>query len=297
MDRMPLRVQAAGGDLVGWVEGSGLPVLLLHGGPVGYEYLDGLAAEFLPGFAVAAYQHRGLTPSTLSGPYDMETEATDAMAVLDALGWDRAYVVGHSLGGYYALQLCRRVPDRILGALIVDPLGAVGDGGMEVFWATQLGRLSVAGRQRVEEVERLEESGTATAADDDEASRLIWPTYFADSNHTSPFALRTAGPTHEPIQAEVFRDMPMLEQSLATCATRMRFVHGTRSPMPISASTDTVALLPNAELDLVDGAGHFVWFERPGSVRAALDRLVAETGPDNVGGATSPQPRRAESRR
>ena len=36
--------------------------------------------------------------------------------------------------------------------------------------------------------------------------------------------------------------------------------------MPISASTDTIKMLPNAELDLVDGAGHFVWFERPGSV-------------------------------
>ena len=279
---MQLSVPVAGGNLVGWVEGSGLPVLLLHGGPIGYEYLEGLAAEFLPGFAVAAYQQRGLSPSTLSGPYDMETEAADAKAVLDALGWERAYVVGHSLGGYYALQLCRRLPDRMLGALIVDPLGAVGDGGVDEFWNTQLARLSDAGRRRVDEIERLQEAGTSTAADDDEQSRLIWPTYFADSHHTSPFALRSAGSTHGPIQAEVFRDMPMLEQSLPTCATRMRFVHGSRSPMPVSASTDTIASLPNAELDLVDGAGHFVWFERPGSVRAALDRLVAETAPTIV---------------
>ncbi len=107
--------------------------------------------------------------------------------------------------------------------------------------------------------------------------RLIWPTYFADADHTSPFALRSAGATHGAIQAEVFRDMPMLEQALPTCQTRMLFVHGSKSPMPVSASTDTIALLPNADLDLIDGAGHFVWFERPGSVRAALDRLVAET--------------------
>ena len=266
---MQLSVPVAGGNLIGWVEGSGLPVLLLHGGPIGYEYLEGLAAEFLPGFAVAAYQQRGVSPSTLSGPYDMETEAADAKAVLDALGWERTYVVGHSLGGYYALQLCRRLPDRMLGALIVDPLGAVGDGGMDEFGNTQLARLSDAGRRRIDEI----------VADDDEFNRLIWPTYFADSHHTSPFALRSAGSTHGPIQAEVFRDMPMLEQSLPTCATRMRFVHGSRSPMPVSASTDTIALLPNAELDLVDGAGHFVWFERPGSVRASLDRLVAETAP------------------
>ena len=33
------------------------------------------------------------------------------------------------------------------------------------------------------------------------------------------------------------------------------------------------------KLELVEGAGHFVWFERPGSVRASFDRLVAETAP------------------
>jgi proline iminopeptidase len=282
MDRRELCVPVAGGDLVGLVEGSGPPVLLIHGGPVGYEYLEGLAAEFHPGFAVAAYQQRGVSPSTLAGPFDMETEAADTSSVLDALGWEGSYVVGHSLGGYYALQLCRRIPDRVLGALIVDPLGAVGDGGMHEFWETQLSRLTDAGRRRIGEIDGLERAGNSTAADDDEYSRLIWPTYFADSQHTSPFALRTAGSTHEPIQAEVFRDMPMLEQALPACTTRMRFVHGTKSPMPVSASTDTIALLPAAELDLVDGAGHFVWFERPGSVRAALDRLVAETAPTVV---------------
>jgi pimeloyl-ACP methyl ester carboxylesterase len=277
MRRTPLIVPVAGGQLVGWVQGSGLPVLLLHGGPVGYEYLDGLAAEFLPGFAVAAYQQRGLSPSTLSGPYDMATEADDAKAVLDALGWDRSYVVGHSLGGYYALQLCRRLPERVSGALIVDPLGAVGDGGIDEFWRTQLSRLTTEARRRVEEIERLEIAGTATAADEEESSRLVWPTYFADTNHASPFALRTAGPTHRPIQAEVFRDMPMLEESLQAIQTRMRFVHGSKSPMPLSASTDTIARLPHAELDLIEGAGHFVWFEQPRSVRAAFDRLVADT--------------------
>ncbi len=276
-DRTPLHVSVAGGAIVGWIEGSGPPVLLLHGGPAGYEYLDRLGAELLPGFAVAAYQQRGVSPSTLSGPYGIDTYADDAAAGMDALGWDESYVVGHSLGGNYALQLCRRMPDRVLGALIVDPLGAVGDGGLDEFWNTQLGRLTDDARRRVDEIERLQMNGASTAAEDEEQGRLIWPTYFADPSHTSPFALRSAGATHGPIQAEVFADMSMLEESLPTIATRMRFVHGSKSPMPVSASTDTIALLPNAELELVDGAGHFVWFERPGSVRAALDRLVAAT--------------------
>jgi pimeloyl-ACP methyl ester carboxylesterase len=277
MPRKPLRVPVVGGVIVGWVEGSGPPVLLLHGGPVGYEYLDGLAADLLPGFTTAAYQQRGVSPSTLNGPFDMDTYVDDAKAVLDALGWEQTYVLGHSLGGTYALQLCRRMPERALGALIVDPIGGVGDGGIEEFWNTQLGRLADGARRRVDEIENLQTAGTSTPAEDDEQRRLIWPTYFADPDRTSPFALRAAGSSHGPIQAEVFRDMPMLEQSLPTIATRIRFVHGSKSPIPVSASTDTIDRLPNAELTLVDGAGHFIWFERPGSVRAALDRLVAET--------------------
>ena len=66
MDRTPINVPVAGGEIVGWVEGTGLPVLLLHGGPVGYEYLGGLAAEFLPGYAIAAYQQRGLPPELMA---------------------------------------------------------------------------------------------------------------------------------------------------------------------------------------------------------------------------------------
>lgn len=272
-----MRVPVDGGAIVGWVAGSGPPVLLLHGGPVGYEYLDGLAAELVQGFDVAAYQQRGLAPSTLAGPFDIQTYVRDASAVLDELGWPRAYLVGHSLGGYYALQLCRYMPDRVLGAVIVDPLGAVGDGGMQEFSKTQESRLTDEGRRRVNEIDQLESTGAMTAEDEDEYYRLIWPTYFADTAQTTPFALRTAGANHGPIHAAVFDDMAALTQSLSSCSTPMRFVHGSMSPMPLSASTDTIAMLPNAALDLVDGAGHFVWFERPGSVRASLARLVSET--------------------
>jgi proline iminopeptidase len=54
----------------------------------------------------------------------------DALAVLDALQWSRALIVGHSWGGHLALRLAAAHPERRLGALAVDPLGVVGDGGM-----------------------------------------------------------------------------------------------------------------------------------------------------------------------
>ena len=70
MTREPFRAGALGG----WVEGDGPPVLLLHGGPgLSFDYLDWLADEIGPGYRVAAFQQRGLEPSTVDGPFDMPT--------------------------------------------------------------------------------------------------------------------------------------------------------------------------------------------------------------------------------
>jgi pimeloyl-ACP methyl ester carboxylesterase len=45
--------------------------------------------------------------------------------------------------------------------------------------------------------------------------------------------------------------------------------------MPLAASTDAADRIPDAWVEIVDGAGHFVWVEAPGAVRASLRRLTA----------------------
>jgi proline iminopeptidase len=44
------------------------------------------------------------------------------------------------------------------------------------------------------------------------------------------------------------------------------FVLGERSPMPVSQGEQTAALLPEAEVIVVPGAGHLPWHEHPGCV-------------------------------
>jgi proline iminopeptidase len=70
-------------------------------------------------------------------------------------------------------------------------------------------------------------------------------------------------------------ELPALAGRLVGLAVPTLFVHGAGSPMPVAASTDTAqAIGPAAAVQVIDGAGHFVWLERPGVVRDALDRLV-----------------------
>jgi proline iminopeptidase len=52
----------------------------------------------------------------------------DARRVLDALGSDQAWVVGHSWCGHLAPHVAEALPERLFGPLAVDPLGSVGNG-------------------------------------------------------------------------------------------------------------------------------------------------------------------------
>jgi pimeloyl-ACP methyl ester carboxylesterase len=99
-------------------------VLLLHGGPgLGFDYLRDLAVELAQENDVAWYQQRGLAPSAAEGPFTVELDVADAGRVLDVLGRNTAYVVGHSWGGHLALHVAAALRERLLGVLAVDPLG------------------------------------------------------------------------------------------------------------------------------------------------------------------------------
>src|SRR5256885_8180752 len=258
--------RAVGPLIAGLRAGSGPPVLLLHGGPgLGFDYLRDLADELAEENDVARYQQRGLAPSASEGPFTVATEVGDARRVLDALGWDKAYVVGHSWGGHLALHVAEALPERVFGVLAVDPLGSVGDGRWPEFDEEIFRRTPEEVRARGRELEELTPDG---AADDEmalEQMRLVWPAYFADPEQAPPMpALRMASECSAQLGRSILAQLPALEAGLPRIRVPVGFVHGSRSPMPVAAATDAADRIPDAWVEVVDGAGHFVWVEAPG---------------------------------
>lgn len=95
------------------------PILLLHAFPLSPVMFDELRAELkvpihtppLPGF--------GDVPITQE-PASMRSIADSVLAFADAQGFDQFIVGGVSLGGYVAMELMRMVPERLVGALLID---------------------------------------------------------------------------------------------------------------------------------------------------------------------------------
>ena len=282
VERSAFDAPVPGGTLGGWVGGDGPPVLLLHGGPgLSYGYLEGLADEIGPGYSIAAYQQRGLPPSTTEGPLDVAREVGDVALVLDALGWERAWVVGHSWGGHLLLHVAVAHPERLHGGLAVDPLGGVGDSGAEAFEAEMFARTPEAARPRAKELDERALAGDGTDDDVREGLRLMWPAYFATPEHVLAFPdLRASVEVYAGLFASLTAALPDLEAALPRVDVPMGFVAGAGSPMPHDAAAGATArAIPGAWVEVIEGAGHFPWFERPGKVRAALQRLVGAQVP------------------
>jgi pimeloyl-ACP methyl ester carboxylesterase len=279
MDAGSFEVEVPGGTLVGSVTGSGRPLLLLHGGPgLSASLSVGLAPELVDGYEVASYQQRGLAPSTARGPYDLPTQVQDAVAVLDALGWDRAVVAGFSYGGHLLLHLLASHPERLVAALLVDPLGGVGDGGAEAFGAAMTSRTPEAVRARAGELDERAMAGVGTDAEALEGFTLVWPAYFADPASAPPVAegIAVSVEASSATWSSGVELLPGLAARISGSSVPTLFVHGGASPMPLTASTDTAAVIgPAASVVVVPGSGHFVWHENPGAVRRALDDRIA----------------------
>jgi pimeloyl-ACP methyl ester carboxylesterase len=247
------------------------------------DYMQSLLPE-LDGYRVASFQQRGVAPSTLAGPFDVPTLRDDAIEVLDGLGWESPAIIGHSWGGHLLLHLVAATPTRVGAALPVDPLGAVGDGGLAAFEAELIRRLPTATVARLEELDTIEATRPLTRDEGLEAMEIAWPGYFSNLEAAQPIPQTDHAPSDES-WASIRAELPALARLLRGCTVPIRFVHGALDPLPLTASTDTAALM-GAPVDVLPGNGHFPWLEDPGCVRRSLDRLLASAA--SAGQLSSP---------
>jgi len=279
MDDSPLTVSVPGGQLVGVRSGLGRPLLVLHGGPAMNDYSDWFAAE-LAGWDALRYTQRGVAPSVTEGPFTIEQHVSDALAVLDQHDVAAATVLGHSWGGYLAMQLAARAPGRVNALVLADTLGAVGDGGLAGFGAELDARATPETRARIAELDKL---STTSMEEKDAAAlqyfRLEWPGYFAIPAQAPPVpeTVRVSAEGFEQTSASVAEavergDLPGL---LRGFTGPVEVVAGECSPLPRQAAESTAAVFPDARLTIVPGAGHQVWYEAPGCLAAALSRVAA----------------------
>ena len=100
--------------------GDGTPLLFIHEFAGDHRSWEPQVRYFSPGFRCISYAARGYPPSDVPADpaaYSQQRAVADAVAVLDGLGIPAAHVAGLSMGGFTALHLVLRHPDRVLSAV------------------------------------------------------------------------------------------------------------------------------------------------------------------------------------
>ncbi|BAL88291.1 hypothetical protein AMIS_30710 [Actinoplanes missouriensis 431] len=217
------------------VPGS-IPLVHVHGFAVSGSYLLPTARALagrattvvpdLPGYGrSAAWGHALGLPSL----------AWALLEVLDALGLDRVFLIGNSMGGPLSLEVAHSAPERVAGIVLASPAGGVHN--------QPLGRALL---QLARDVRR-------------ERPRMI-PVVLPDYLRFGP-----VNGLH--LFSELVR-FPSLERLLRTPVPTLA-VLGTRDPlMPPPARVREVARLapPHVTVVMIDGAAHAMNFSHPGEL-------------------------------
>jgi pimeloyl-ACP methyl ester carboxylesterase len=231
----PIRYEVAG-------EGSE-PVVLVHG-------LSGSTRWWSPNVPALAEHHRvylvnlpGFGVMRRRRQRFVLTEAASwLLAWIEALGLEKAHLVGHSMGGYLSLKLATRRPDVVRKLVLVDPAGVPSGRTM----LGHLGPLLLAARY---------------------GKPNFLPVLARDALYAGPFTLlRTA----RDLLAEDVRG------DLRKIGMPTLLVWGERDTLiPPSVGDLMRAEIPGSRLLVIEGAGHNPMFDRPEAFNVALLAFLA----------------------
>jgi 3-oxoadipate enol-lactonase len=242
--------------------GEGAPLLLIQGlgyGRWGWEpIVPGLAARH----RVVSFDNRGIGESDKpEGPYTAAQMAGDALQVLDEAGIDRAHVLGASLGGMIAQELAVAAPERV-DRLVLCCTTAGGANAVPMPEVTL--RLFAEAASLAPEValRRFVENALGADPSTELVEELLARRITNPPDPAGWQAQAAAGMGFEGVGAPI--GAPTL------------IVAGTADNVVDYRNADLLAArIPGSRVELLEGAGHLFFWERPDESVAIIDGFLA----------------------
>ena len=227
-------------------------------------------ADLAADHRLAWFDNRGVGGSApLRGEVSVERLAEDSLALLGHLGWERAHLVGHSLGGLIVQEAARRAPGRAQSLALLSTLRRGRDAfalSARALWVSLRMRIGPdAARWRAFTELGLSDRARAELGPD-AAVALLRPAFCADFLASPPVvrAQLAALWRHRGGDMAALARLPCL----IVTGAEDRIV-------PTRLSDDLAVHLPGARLARLPEAGHAVILERADAVNLLLREHLA----------------------
>jgi pimeloyl-ACP methyl ester carboxylesterase len=249
-------VSSRGTSLYYEVHGSGPAVLLVHGSGGHHAAWWQQVAALRDSYTVITLDLRGFGMSRWDDSHDARAFPDDIIAVLDAVAGPPCVLVGQSIGAAAALRAALGRPDLAAGVVLAHSLGGLRH--------PELSALVKADRAEAEKLPVLDRLLTASfrSARPDLAFLFQQMGTFNTAKMADLRNLGDDGPSVSDVAAAPF---PVLFLAGAEDAVL--------SPATVRRAGE---LLPSAQVEIVPGAPHSMYWETPALFNEALSRFLAK---------------------
>lgn len=259
-----------------WLEaGAGQPLVLLHGIPTS----PGLWRHVVPlieGARCLAWEMVGYGASIREGhrrDISVARQADYLASWMQAIGIDKAVLVGHDLGGGVAQIFAVRHPERVRGLVLMNAIAYDSWPVLPVKIIRGLGMGVERLPDRLFEpaLRFFVQQGHDNRARAEESFHEHWQHYAAADSAAAAFV-------HQVRSLDV-RDTLMVADSIAGLNVPARLVWGVADQFQTIGYGYRLAHDLNARLERIEGARHFVPEDHPERVAKAVNDLLAEVAP------------------
>ena len=242
------------------VKGKGPAVILVHGFPMNHEVWIDWSTELAKDFTVYMPDLPGFGKSEiLPEGFSLRDVAAQLLAWMSDLGIQKAVLIGHSLGGYVALNMVQQQPSMFRGLVL--------------FHSTALADGSEKKESRTKVINFIEEKGVEAFT-----SNFITP-LFANPQHPAIPVIREMNmkSSKEAVQGYTIamRDRPDTTEVLKSYRNKVLFLAGEKDPgIPVQTIMDQARLGTHIRVEVLKNTGHMGMFEAPGETLTIVKTFI-----------------------
>ena len=260
-------IETAEGELTHYHElGKGTPILFLHGSGTGVT----AAANWWLNLPELSEHGRciaidsigyGQTIAADNVEYGIKEWVRHAVRVLDALGIEKTWIVGNSLGGWLAFQFALDYPERLLGIV------SMGTGGAKLTKALKGHSNPNLSEEGIRETLELFVVNKDLVTDD-----LVKLRYQSALNDTATDRLKEVVAARDRDRTE----LPLDFERLAKLDIPVLLIHGMQDHViPVSRTWEILNTIPHADAHVFSQCGHWSQVERADEFNEVVSSYIS----------------------
>lgn len=268
--------------------GSGIPIIVLHGGPgLDQNYLLPQMLELAKDHEVIFYDQRGSGKSLeteINSTYiNFDQFTKDLETLRNHLGLNKFVLLGHSWGGFLAMNYSVTYPEHI-GALILLNTAPADFKGQQAF-IDEFSKKTQPIEDQIMPLFNYQDFEKLKSSEISELYRKMFSVYFYNPKDAAVLTLNMSEVSarsgfkvmEEMANTSWFKPDINLFPQLKKLNVPTLIVHGNEDIVPLWTAQEIKEAIPGAQMESLEQSGHFPYIEKPKQLFLLLRSFLSKT--------------------